>query len=513
MTRVALRYHPHTHPPRRRKAIRANLAISVWLGMLVGCGLFTGLTIMSSSFYFYNSDRILPGVRVQGSSLGLMTAGEAEQAIRETWQRRPAEIQLIDGERTWQISAAELGITIDAPRTVRRALSVGRESGLPGLIGSPQEALEVDPAVVFDDDAARQTLTRWAATANLPAQDAGFRIEGGQVVSVPSQTGRELDVELTLNVLLASPEAVLKNRYLPLLMRPVAPRIADVSAVAAQAARLLAEPHVLNAYDPVTDELQQWTVTPQVIATWLVPGPDGGSLSISEDKLNEYVAGQNAALGNGRYIDTAQAAGLIRDALQQHQSPTLYIRHSPTVYVVQPGDSLTQIGWNLGIPYWRIVQANPGLESMPLYAGMELVIPSKDDLLPLPIVPGKRIVVSLGQQRAWIFQDRQLRREFVISTGIDRSPTQPGVFQVQTHEPNAYASIWNLWMPHFLGIYESWPGFTNGFHGLPMLASGRRLWADVLGRQASYGCIILSLEDAEMLYNWADNGVVVEIRP
>ena len=30
-------------------------------------------------------------------------------------------------------------------------------------------------------------------------------------------------------------------------------------------------------------------------------------------------------------------------------------------YVVQSGDNLTQIGWKVGIPYWRIVQANPGL--------------------------------------------------------------------------------------------------------------------------------------------------------
>jgi lipoprotein-anchoring transpeptidase ErfK/SrfK len=34
----------------------------------------------------------------------------------------------------------------------------------------------------------------------------------------------------------------------------------------------------------------------------------------------------------------------------------------------------------------------------------------------------------------------------------------------------------------------------------------------VLGRPASYGCIILTLDDAEQLYNWAEDGVVVEIR-
>jgi lipoprotein-anchoring transpeptidase ErfK/SrfK len=67
-------------------------------------------------------------------------------------------------------------------------------------------------------------------------------------------------------------------------------------------------------------------------------------------------------------------------------------------------------------------------------------------------------------------------------------------------------------MPHFLGIYRATPGLLNGIHGLPLLSSGVRLWGSVLGRPASYGCIILNLQAAEQLYEWAENGVVVEIQ-
>ncbi len=55
------------------------------------------------------------------------------------------------------------------------------------------------------------------------------------------------------------------------------------------------------------------------------------------------------------------------------------------------------------------------------------------------------------------------------------------------------------------------PDFYNGFHGLPTLSNGRLLWAGLLGSPASYGCIILGLEEAEALYNWAEIGVVVVI--
>jgi lipoprotein-anchoring transpeptidase ErfK/SrfK len=39
------------------------------------------------------------------------------------------------------------------------------------------------------------------------------------------------------------------------------------------------------------------------------------------------------------------------------------------------------------------------------------------------------------------------------------------------------------------------------------------LWGNILGRPASYGCIIMELDAAEFLYDWAEEGVIVEIRP
>jgi lipoprotein-anchoring transpeptidase ErfK/SrfK len=38
------------------------------------------------------------------------------------------------------------------------------------------------------------------------------------------------------------------------------------------------------------------------------------------------------------------------------------------------------------------------------------------------------------------------------------------------------------------------------------------LWTNNLGTRVTYGCILLSSENATQLYNWAENGVIVEIR-
>ena len=187
------------------------------------------------------------------------------------------------------------------------------------------------------------------------------------------------------------------------------------------------------------------------------------------------------------------------------------IHHAPTTYVVEPGESLWMISLKSGIPMWLIMDANEGLTAQNISSGMTLVLPSKNDLLPLPVIPNKRIVVDISEQTMTVFENGQIRNTHIISTGMSDSPTMPGIFQIQSHHINAYASNWDLYMPHFMGIYEAWPGFMNGIHGLPILSSGQRLWASALGRPASYGCIILDLTAAEDLYYWADPGVVVEI--
>jgi LysM repeat protein len=237
----------------------------------------------------------------------------------------------------------------------------------------------------------------------------------------------------------------------------------------------------------------------------------GPQVSIDESEAAAYLEAVSHSIGSDRWFEISDYRASFMQSLSKGSPLTIILKYRPETYTVEPGDTLIRIGWKVGLPYWKIVEANPGLDPEALYTGQQLRVPPKDAMLPLPVIPEKRIVISIREQRLWAYQEGELLSEHVISTGIDRSPTQPGIFQVRTHELNAYASLWDLYMPHFIGIYEAWPGFFNGIHGLPTLSSGQRLWADVLGRPASYGCIILDLPAAEWLYNWAEPGVVVEI--
>jgi LysM repeat protein len=526
---------PHVRPrgiqaqvqpqPERRRRKRWRLfnrytPRAVIAGVLMGLAVFGLLALLISVGaygYFQLYELIVPGVYVGDVPLGGKTTAQATQELNRVWNVDRGLI-VTDGERTWYASPADFGLSLDAAATAQRALNVAHGQDtiaeMSQMLDTTLNGYAIAPVVSLDEEAARAGLEAFSTTINLPAQDASLRIEGQEVIALPGQPGYSLDVDATLAVLSADPGAALADGYLPLVLVPIAPRITDASAAVAEAERLLAQPLDISAYDPITDEHLQLSASPEVIATWLgvEPTEDGPKLVVDEGRLAAYLDEINQTLGEGRYVDSAESASILLGALQNATPAALLVSHTPTTYTVQSGDTLTSISWKVGMPYWRIVDENPGLDpDATLNPGQVLTIPSKDDLLPLPVVIGKRIVVSIGEQRLWGYEDGEQVFEYVISTGIDRSPTQPGVFQVQTHDPNAYASLWDLTMPNFLGIYEAWPGFMNGFHGLPTLSSGQILWANILGSPASYGCIILDLDDAEALYTWAEEGVVVEI--
>jgi len=502
----------------RRNGRSPLKVLMVLVGAVVGLAVCLALAALASYYGYYQSTgRIIPGVSAGPVYLGGMTREEALVAIQAGWGAQ-ARIRVTNGVQTQEVSPAELGLSIDAEAAVQRAQAAGHGglifSEMTQMLVAAWEGWPVRVESHMDEKVARARLEALLPALSLAPVNATIKLENGAPVAVPSALGYTLDVDATLAALVADPAGIMQEGVLAVTSQPVAPRVSDVGPALAEAQRLLDTPVKIEAYDPVSDERLNWTAPREQVATWLtvLPSDEGPQVGLDPQYMQAYLAELAASLGDGRTLVAQQEPAELAAFARQGKPLTLRVRHPATTYVVQPGDTLLKIGWNLGIPYWMIQKANPGLNPDALSAGATINIPSKDDLLPLPVVPNKRIIISISHQRLRVYENGQEIGVHLISTGIDRSPTQPGIFQVQEHELNAYASVWDLYMPHWLGIYEAWPGFMNGIHGLPMLSSGRRLWADVLGRPASYGCIILDLPTAEWLYNWAEEGVVVEIR-
>ncbi len=132
---------------------------------------------------------------------------------------------------------------------------------------------------------------------------------------------------------------------------------------------------------------------------------------------------------------------------------------------------------------------------------------------PTPLPNLQRIVVDISEQQMYVYEGDKLLWQWVVSTGEPGRDTAVGQFKIQSKIEKAYASTWNLDMPYWLGIYWSGP-IEDGIHALPISrATGIKLWEGLLGRRVSYGCIILSDENARTLYEWAKMGTPVIVQP
>lgn len=459
---------------------------------------------------------ILPGVHVNEQDLTFTTVEDAIPLLNVSSER---DYYVVLFSPDWSVSRvpSELGLRIDAETTAQNAFEIGYAdgfwAGVIRMLGLAEPRLIV-PVVSFDEDTARTGLQALSLDANIVPQEAHFALENDQLVSDPGIYGRTLDVDATFQSLAANPTVTMLSGYLPASLVAVVPAIAEIPPdVLAQAQEYLTTSITFKAYDPIADTYTDWVVPPETLAATIRLQIQDGRVAFATDSfpLRDEINKFNDSLGPDHWLDLTGVDDKVTAALQGEAPAIFTVEYAPTSYTIQAGDTLLVIAWRQRIPLWRIVQANPGLDPDNLIVGATLLIPSRTDLLELPIVYGKRIVVSLTQQHMWAYEDGQLIMSEVISTGIDRSPTQPGIFQVRSHVENAYASVWDLYMPNFVGIYEAWPGFENGFHGLPLLSGGRVLWRGTLGSPVSFGCIILDTAASQRLYTWAEDGVIVEI--
>ena len=465
--------------------------------------------------FSYLSDWIFPGVRVLQTDIGGVAQDEAVILLEDAWSQQ--KITLSAGDEAWEVAPHEVGISLDVQQTVFDAYQFGRTTSSWQQLGQTKSTT-IDPTIQIDHITTQTTLHQLKEQLDQPAVDAYVQIENGYAVAAPAAVGRALDVEATLahwQTMTTLPE----NGRLPLQIQSIQPAIVDVSDLVAEANRLLVTTFIVDAYDPVRHETINWELTPDIWGDWLSLRSAGGSFLPSEWVWDEqlataYFAGQADLLANGRFIKSEELIPALNSAIDTQQNQiALRIYHHPTEHIIQAGDSFASIGYDYGMPYPWLQQANPNVSALSI--GQAITIPSPDDLLPFPIVRNKRIVASISQQQAWVYENDQLIWEWPISTGIASSPTAPGVFQIQTHVENAYAANWNLWMPNFMGIYRPVPtsDFMNGFHGFPTRDGANLLWTQNLGTPVTYGCILLSNENAATLFSWAEEGVVVEIQP
>lgn len=125
--------------------------------------------------------------------------------------------------------------------------------------------------------------------------------------------------------------------------------------------------------------------------------------------------------------------------------------------------------------------------------------------------PDWRVLVSIPEQKVYVFRGQDLLRVMVCSTGTEDKPTPRGKFAIQNRGPWFFSEKYRQggkWWVSFL----HWGEYL--FHSVPMDREGRVLEeeAEKLGQPASHGCVRLSLADARWFYDHIPQGTPVEIR-
>ncbi len=326
-------------------------------------------------------------------------------------------------------------------------------------------------------------------------------------------------------------------------------KVTAISSVLILALSLVAQPayaqgqvHIVQAGETLSSIAARYGTTPQAIAAannlananYIYAGqrltiPSGGGAAASG---GTHTVGRGETLSSiaARYGTTVAAlvrANGLASANMIYVGQRLTIAgggaagsagssQSGSVYTVRSGDTLAAIAARYGTTAWAIASANGLSNANYIYPGQQLKIPaggsSSSSLL------RRRLPPPEGRASSSI-----CRRSGCTSTrtgnwcGIGSSPpagpgqeTVVGHFKVLNKIPNAYAYTWSLRMPYWLGIY--WAGsLQNGIHALPIGPGGQTMWGGYLGQRVSYGCVILSTQNAATLYNWAPVGTPVDI--
>lgn len=480
--------------------------------------LIAGFLLFIGSYVF--PGRIFPNVYALGVPLGGLTVDEAQAALDKAWREDIRIALMVEGELMDEVAPAEIGLHADTRAAAEAAKSVGL-SGLPFGYG-------VEPQISLNYRGAEDYLVASAVALNKQPQNANYTLRDGIVVGVAGRTGRQLDITTSLDAITAQPEALLWQRRWDVQMTPIAPDFPDPEPFLMEARTMASQAFQIIGYDPFTDKSTTWATPPENLVTWLEVG-DGG-LTVNPQKVHQFLTMLNEEIAKtdaAQYITPDDATLALTTALREGKhNAYLRVSHYPQRYTIRSGDSGHLIARRSGIPYFLIAEANGGRDLTMIYPGDEINLPSKDLVIPLPPIPQKRIVIDLDTQMLYLFENGQEVDKWQISSGYDepgkRYPTSPGVYQILSHDPIAKGSSFTLcneggtdcaqWeMYWFMGMYEVSTGLQNGFHGQVILPNGYVLMGDSVGSRYTYGCILSRPEQAEYLYNWAPDGVIVEV--
>ena len=266
----------------QRQPQRSPVLLQVLAAFLGGLVLFlVGAGALSNGYQVLFSGRVFPGISMAGVDLSSLTLDQASAALNQrlTYPSN-GKIVFRDGDRVWVASPAQLGMVFDAGTSVQRAYELGRQgslfSNLESQLNAWQGGLYLTPVIMFDARVAHEYLQSIARQMDRPVVEADLHLNGTEVVYIPGQIGRVVNVDKTLGMLLAQLKTF-QDGEISLAIEEQPPLILDAAAQAASLRQALSAPLVLSIAEVQPGDSGPWTMDPSLLA---------GILSVGRVKLD-----------------------------------------------------------------------------------------------------------------------------------------------------------------------------------------------------------------------------------
>ncbi|MDD4237997.1 MAG: VanW family protein [Desulfotomaculaceae bacterium] len=169
--------------------------------LIIATVLILSLVILGSGFFASASDKVMPGVEVLDVQLeglnkadGITKLGEVEKTLRA------ARVVLRYQDLTWSLLLNEVGFNLNEDAVMDAALQAGRSGSIFKRWQERQQfqktGLALTPVFEYDREKLFQAVTELAQEIVVEPQDASFRVNGDDSISVlPSKDGFSIDLD------------------------------------------------------------------------------------------------------------------------------------------------------------------------------------------------------------------------------------------------------------------------------------------------------------------------------
>ena len=336
--------------------------------------LFCLILLLGSQLAY--AGQIYPGVSVAGIDLSGLTESQAVALLAQRMTfPQTGKIVFQDGQHTWLARPTDLGLMVDVRPNAQAAYALGRSanpfSNLAARLGAWYSGKDIPAQLIYDERVALGYLQQIAAEVDRPMQEASLKVEGVEVIAVPGQVGRQVDVPASLQAL-REQMSRLTDGVVPLVINETTPGIMDASAQAEVARRILSAPLSLTIPDAKAGDPGSYVIPVEQLAGMLVieraqtAQGESYQVRLSDEALDTYLTALAGDLNRtpenarfmfnddthllelikpaviGRNLDVAATIGAINQAIaaDQHSAPLALTTTQPEVADTATGEQL-----------------------------------------------------------------------------------------------------------------------------------------------------------------------------